>query len=222
MSTILVIAPHPDDETLGCGGTLLRAIAEGATVHWAIASRMTREAGFSEARIAAREREIANVRSSYGFAAVHQALFAAARLDTVPASDRIAWLSSVISAVQPDVLYLPHPHDAHSDHLAVFDAAAACTKSFRYRSVRRVYCYETLSETEFGIRPGVVPFQPNRFVDISGYIDRKIEIMNMYSGEMAAPPFPRSAEAIRALATFRGVVAGSLAAEAFMVLREIE
>ena len=222
MNTILVVAPHPDDETLGCGGTLLRAIAAGATVHWVIASAMTREAGFSESRITARAAEIAQVAAAYGFAAVHQAPFTAARLDTVPMSERVGWFSAVINAVQPNALYLPHPHDVHSDHAAVFDAASACSKAFRHPSVRQVYCYETLSETEFGLRPGVTPFCPNRFVDITAHLERKIEIMGLYAGEMASPPFPRSAEAIRALAAFRGVVASSLAAEAFMVLRDIE
>jgi len=83
--------------------------------------------------------------------------------------------------VQPSAVYLPYPHDVHSDHAVVFDAAAACTKGFRYPSVRK-----------------------------------------LYAGEMAAAPFPRSAEAIRGLATFRGLVATCLAAEAFMVLKDIE
>lgn len=222
MTTIMVVAPHPDDETLGCGGTLLRAIAGGADVHWVIGTRMTREAGYSEARMQARDREIADVTAAYGFAGVHQAAFTAARLDTVPAAERVSWFASVFNLVRPDVLYLPHPHDVHSDHAAIFDAASACTKAFRYPSLRKVYVYETLSETEFSIRPGVSPFHPCRFVDVSAHIDRKIEIMELYAGEMAAPPFPRSGEAIRALATFRGLVASCLAAEAFMVLREIE
>jgi LmbE family N-acetylglucosaminyl deacetylase len=222
MNTILVIAPHPDDETLGCGGSLLRAISEGAVVHWAIASAMTSAMGYSTARIAAREHEIAQVAAAYGFAGVHRASFPAARLDTVPMAERVGWFAEVVNNVKPDTLYLPHPHDVHSDHAAVFDAAAACTKSFRHPSVRRVYGYETLSETEFGLRPGVPPFQPNRFVDVAAHIDRKIEIMGMFAGEMAAAPFPRSAESIRALAAYRGGVAGTVAAEAFMVLRELE
>ena len=222
MSIILVVAPHPDDETLGCGGTLLRAISEGSTVHWAVASRMTPAAGFGAARIAAREGEIAQIVEAYGFAALHQAPFAATRLDAVPMTERISWLSQVVNDVRPNVLYLPHPNDVHSDHAAVFDAAVACTKGFRHPSVRRVYCYETLSETEFGLRPGMAHFQPNRYVDIAGYLERKIEIMGIYAGETAPPPFPRSPDAMRALATFRGVVASTLAAEAFVVLREIE
>lgn len=222
MKTILVIAPHPDDETLGCGGTLLRARAEGAAVHWAIASTMTREAGFSDERMAARRLEIDRVQAAYGFETVHQAPFAAARLDAVPAAKRVDWLSSVVTAVLPDALYLPYPHDVHSDHAAVFDAAMACTKGFRYRSVRKVYCYETLSETEFGLKPGAPAFQPNRFVDITAFLERKIDIMGLYAGEMAAAPFPRSADAMRALALYRGIVANCMAAEAFMILKDIE
>lgn len=218
----MVVAPHPDDETLGCGGALLRAITSGAHVHWVIGTRMTREAGYSEARMLARKQEIADVAAAYGFAGVHQAPFTAARLDAVPMAERVSWFSSVFNEVRPGVLYLPHSHDVHSDHAAVFDAASACTKAFRYPTLRKVYVYETLSETEFGIRPGVSPFNPNRFVDVSAYLERKIEIMKLYAGEMAAPPFPRSGEAIRALATFRGLVASCLAAEAFMVLRDIE
>lgn len=218
---ILVVAPHPDDETLGCGGTLLRAIAEGASVHWAIASAMTEAVGYSAARIAQREREIEDVAAAYCFASVHRAHFPAARLDTFPLAERVSWTAEVIKAVEPDTLYLPHPHDVHSDHAAVFDAAVACTKAFRFPSVRRVYGYETLSETEFGLRPGVPPFDPRRFVDVSAHLDRKIEIMGLFAGEMGAAPFPRSAETIRALAAYRGSVAGTVAAEAFMILREI-
>lgn len=219
--TVLVIAPHPDDETLGCGGTLLRAIAEGASVHWAIASTMSAAQGFSAQRIESREQEIAAVAKAYGFAGVHRASFPTTRLDTVPTAERVGWVSEVIAAVKPDTLYLPHPHDAHSDHTAVFEAAAACTKQFRYPSVRRVYVYETLSETEFGLSPGIAPFNPTRFVDVAGFISRKVEIMKFFASELGTAPFPRSIETIHALATYRGSVAGTTAAEAFMVLKEI-
>ncbi|HKW84801.1 MAG TPA: PIG-L deacetylase family protein [Burkholderiaceae bacterium] len=223
MTTILVVAPHPDDETLGCGGTLLRELGQGAEVHWAIATTMAGAPRFDAARLQAREEEIEGVGRAYGFAAIHRASFATTRLDAVPIADRIDWFSRIVTSVRPDTLYLPHPYDAHSDHAAVFEAAAACTKSFRYPSVRRVYCYETLSETEFGLGAGGVgAFVPTRFVDIAPQLDRKLEIMAMYAGEMGMPPFPRSVESIRALACLRGVVAGTLAAEAFVVLRSIE
>lgn len=222
MTTILVVAPHPDDETLGCGGTLLRALAEGSEVHWAIASTMAGVRGYEAGRVAARESEIEQVAAAYGFAGVHRASFPATRLDTVPVAERVAWLGRIVAQVQPNTLYLPFPHDAHSDHAAVFEAAAACTKRFRYPTVRQVYCYETPSETEFGLHPGISPFQPTRFVDISAYLDRKLAVMALFAGEMGLHPFPRSVESIRALAVVRGAVAGTVAAEAFMVLRSIE
>ena len=123
--------------------------------------------------------------------------------------------------VQPDTVYVPYRNDAHSDHAAVFDAAVACCKSFRQPSIRRVHAYETLSETEFGLRPDDAGFRPNAFVDTSRWLDRKIDIMRLYDGEMGRFPFPRSEECIRAQAMLRGSQAGVAAAEAFMVLKEI-
>jgi LmbE family N-acetylglucosaminyl deacetylase len=219
---VLAVAPHPDDETLGCGGSLLRHIADGDEVHWLIVTAMTPALGFLAEDIERREREISNVAHAYRFAAVHTLGLPAMRLDTLPKGQLVDAVGSVVRGVQPDTLYLPYRNDAHSDHAAVFDAAAACCKGFRYPSVRRVRAYETLSETEFGLRPDDSGFRPNLFVDIASYIDRKVEIMKLFPTEIAPAPFPRNLEAIRALATFRGLVAGTIAAEAFISLREIE
>lgn len=220
MKKVLAIAPHPDDETLGCGGTLLRHHLNGDEVHWLILTAVSEAAGFSAARVQSRSAEIDAVAVAYGFAGVHKAEFPTAMLDTVPKGDLIGAVGQVVKSVGAEVLYVPHRYDVHSDHAAVFDAAAACSKSFRYPTVKSVYAYETLSETEFGLRPDG-GFRPNLFVDIDGFLDRKLEIMKMFAGEMGAFPFPRSEECIRALATLRGSVAGVSAAEAFMILKEI-
>lgn len=221
MSRILVVAPHPDDETLGCGGTLLRHRAEGDELHWLIVTAMTREAGFSDERIAVREDEISRVANYFGFAAVHSLGFPATLLDGVRRADLIAAVSSVFESAAPDSVYLPFPGDAHSDHKVTFEACTPSTKWFRRPCVKGVYCYETLSETEFGLAPDLVPFRPTRFVDIGGHIDGKIEALGLYESELGEFPFPRSEEAVRALASFRGSSAGCRAAEAFMILREI-
>lgn len=216
MSTVLVIAPHPDDETLGCGATLLRHVAEGDSTHWLVMTQ-----GFDPERIAVREAELQAVSKAYGFTETHRAGFPTTRLDTIPMAELVNAISQVIQRVQPDTLYLPYRNDAHSDHAAVFDAAAACCKNFRYPSVKRANVYETLSETEFGLRTDDPGFRPNLFVDTSAWLDRKIEIMRMFSGELGAFPFPRSEECIRAQAMLRGSQAGVMAAEAFMILKEI-
>ena len=123
--------------------------------------------------------------------------------------------------VEPETLYIPYRNDIHSDHTVVFDAAVACTKIFRYPSIRNVYVYEVLSETEFGMRTDDPGFRPNLYIDISTWVDRKIEIMKKFTGEMGEFPFPRSETCIRAQAALRGSQAGVLAAEAFMILKEI-
>lgn len=221
MSTILVVAPHPDDESLGCGGTLLRHVDEGDSVHWLVVTTMTAAQGFSAERIAARQKEIDAVAAVYPFAGVHRAELPTTRLDTLPVGDLVGAIGKVFQAVKPDTVYLPYRNDAHSDHAAVFDATAACCKSFRHPSVKRVYAYETLSETEFGLRPDDPGFRPNLFVDIGDRLERKLKILHMYAGEMGAFPFPRSEECVRAQAALRGSLAGVRAAEAFMVLKEI-
>lgn len=218
---VLCVAPHPDDETLGVGGTLLRHIAEGDEVHWLIITSISESLGFSAARVASRDLEIEAVAQAYKFKQVHQAGLPTTRLDTLPKSDMVQAVGDVIGQIHPDTLYVPYRNDVHSDHAAVFDAAISCSKTFRYPSIRQVYAYETLSETEFGLRPDDPGFKPNLFLDITPWIDNKIEIMRMFAGEMGLFPFPRSEECIRAQAMLRGSQSGVQAAEAFMILKEI-
>lgn len=212
MTAVLVVAPHPDDETLGCGGTLLRHLAAGDAVHWLVLAALPETEGsaiFDE------------VASAYGFAGLHRLELPDARLDTVPLADLIARIGAVVQRVAPAVIYLPYRGDAHTDHRVAFDAAAACTKSFRYPSVRRVLAYETPSETDFGLNPDTHCFRPNVFLDITTHLERKLEIVRLYARELGAHPFPRNETALRALAVLHGTVAGCPAAEAFMLLREI-
>jgi LmbE family N-acetylglucosaminyl deacetylase len=216
---ILVVAPHPDDETLGCGGTLLRLAQGGARIAWLIVTSMSATGGFPDEEVKARENEISTVSALYGFSDVFNLRLPTRHLDQLPMADMIASFATVFKSFEPQQVFLPYRMDVHTDHRAVFDAGAACAKWFRYPSVRRVLAYETLSETEFSLDARSV-FQPNYFVDITQYLERKIEIMAVYGSEMDEFPFPRSAEAIRALATFRGAGSGYRAAEAFQLLRE--
>jgi len=222
MSIIVVVAPHPDDETLGCGGTLLHHVASGNEVHWLIATGMLCEFGFTELQVNQRQAEIKQVSEAYSFADVHQLEFPPARLDSIPRVELISAISDVMKKVMPEIVYLPYRGDVHTDHNVVFDAVVSCTKWFRYPFVRRVLCYETISETDFELNPETRGFIPNSFVDITKYIDRKIEIAEMYQTEMGEFPFPRSAEALHSLAKLRGAACGCLAAESFFLLREIQ
>ncbi len=218
MNTVLVVAPHPDDETLGCGGTLLRLAEQGASLNWLIVTSITDR--YSDGLRKERTDSITNVTAAYGFDSVHQLDKPTAELDTLPMSELIETISAVFNTVQPDWILLPHSGDVHSDHRVVFDACAACSKWFRYPFIKRILSYETLSETDFSLSINEHIFQPTVFFDIHQQLARKLEIMAMYPGECGEFPFPRSAKALTAQAHLRGAQSGYPSAEAFMLLRE--
>lgn len=219
--TVLVIAPHPDDELLGCGGTLLRHIAEGDRVHWLIVTAMHEKYGFSREAIERRRKQIDQVQAALGVEERHELGLPTARLDALPLIDVVAAIGKVVSKVQPKTLYIPNETDVHSDHGVVSTAAKSCGKWFRYPSVKNIYGYETPSETDFSLPPGGPGMPLQRFVDISRYLEDKLNILQIYADEMGDFPFPRSVRAIQALAEVRGAAAGCKAAEAFQVLKEI-
>jgi LmbE family N-acetylglucosaminyl deacetylase len=141
------------------------------------------------------------------------------RLDTVSMGELVAAISKVILDFQPEEVLVPFWGDAHTDHRIVFDAVAACTKWFRYPTIKRVLAYETLSETDSSIGRHNA-FDPNVFIDISDWLEEKIQTLNYYQSELGEFPFPRSEEAVRALGQVRGAASGFRAAEAFMLLKE--
>jgi LmbE family N-acetylglucosaminyl deacetylase len=216
---VLVVAPHPDDETLGCGGTLMRLHQQGAELAWLIVTGISEEYGWTAESVQQRDEEIDQVAKLMGFSEVFNLRLPTTRLDTLSMQELINQFSAVFKSFEPEQLFLPNRSDAHSDHRVVYDAAAACTKWFRYPSIRRVLAYETLSETGFGIGAESV-FDPNYFVDITGFLEHKLHVMAVYQSELGTFPFPRSVEAIRALGAVRGVASGFVAAEAFQLLRE--
>ncbi len=222
MKTVCVVAPHPDDETLGCGGVLLRHKSLGDEIHWLIVTAMEESLCFSQEIIARRQEEISKITSFFGFSQVVQLDFPTTRLDELPRGKIIAEMGKAFDLLQPELVYVPYRHDAHTDHAVVFDCAMACCKWFRNPSVRRILAYETLSETGFGFDPEGKGFQPQVFVDIEPWLEKKIQALKIYAGEISRFPFPRSEEAVRALATFRGSTAGCRAAEAFMLIKEID
>ena len=215
---IIIVTPHPDDETLGCGGTLLKYKKENHDLYWLIVTGMGDS--FTKDRKLKRQKEIDTVANIYDFKEVFQLDFPAAELDCIPMGDIVGRISQVFSKVMPQIVFTPYPGDIHSDHKVVFDATMSCTKWFRYPSVERVLAYETLSETDFSIDPDANGFRPNVYINIGGFLEEKIKIMNIYASEISAFPFPRSEKAIKSLAYLRGAASGYEEAEAFMLLKE--
>lgn len=221
MDDILFIAAHPDDETLGCGGTILKHAAGGDRIHWMVVTGVHIDAGWTKEIVERREKEIEAVTSAYRFDSVHMLDFPTIRLDTVPMSDLTSAISSVIREVSPSTVYLPNGSDIHTDHQIVFKASMSCTKNFRFPFIRRILMYECLSETEFSPPSVEDMFNPNVFIDISEFLEKKIDIMKLYELELMDPPLPRSPESLRHLAGYRGSRIGKDYAEAFVLLGEI-
>jgi len=140
------------------------------------------------------------------------------RLDTC-LQDIIIPLERCVEEVQPEVVYVCHRGDNNQDHRAVFQAAMVALRPASNPDVRRVLCYETPSSTEQAPPLPETAFLPNSYVNISDYVERKLEALQCYQTETRNFPHPRSEEAVKALATRRGVEGGFQAAEAFLILR---
>ena len=216
--TTLVIAPHADDELLGCGGTLLRRRTEGREVAWILVTEVKDGIGPPPQ---VRDAEIERVQAGLGVSASSFVRLGheTTTLDTLPMSSLVTEFADAIASIRPSEVLIPHPEDAHSDHRVVARAAMAATKWFRGASILRVLAYETLSETGLG---GASGFRPDVHIDISPWLDEKVELLKHYTSEMGAFPFPRSEDAVRALANLRGTSAGFSAAEAFQILSSRE
>ncbi|GGM61374.1 GlcNAc-PI de-N-acetylase [Rheinheimera tangshanensis] len=217
----MIVAPHADDETLGCGGTILKLIAQGHEVHWLLVTGMSASSGFSKQQIDSRKNEIYRAAKVYGFAKVHELMLPPARLDTLALGQIIDPLCQIITEVKPEQVFTAYRNDAHSDHQIVYDAVMSATKSFRYPFVKKVLAYETMSETNFGLKPEDGGFKPNVFIDIGLYLQKKLEILSIFSSELGEFPFPRSIKALEALAHIRGAQCNAEAAEAFMLIKEV-
>jgi len=214
---VLIVAVHPDDETLGCGGTLLKHKAQGDEIHWLICTDIDKTHSYYNIR----QKEIERVSKEYKFDGVYNLQLQTMQVDEYSMSELIGKISTIINKVKPNIIYLPFKGDVHSDHRKIFEAAYSCTKSFRYPFIKKIYMIETLSETEFAPSTKEDSFVPNVFVDISQYMNKKIEIMKIFESEIAEHPFPRSERNIRALSTLRGATAGCEYAESFVLLKEI-
>ena len=212
MKKVCVIAVHPDDETLGCGGTILKHIADGDEVFCVFVT-----GGNAEQR-----KLISSVTKAFGFAKVFELNLPELDLADLSLNKIIPKVSAVFKETEPEILYIPNRSDIHSDHKQVFDAVLACTKSFRYPFIRKILMMEVISETDFCLALPESTFVPNYFVNISRVFKRKLEILDLYKTEMLPYPQTRNESTMTALNRYRGSQIGAEYAEAFMALKVVE
>jgi LmbE family N-acetylglucosaminyl deacetylase len=216
MPNILIVAPHPDDEVLGCGGTIRKYADAGASVHVCIVTK-SYEPEWSVEFIRNRPSEVRRVADILGIEKVFFLDFPTVKLDTIPQKEINEGISSVVRDVKPDTLFIPHYGDLNRDHRLVHEAALVVARPALGQSITRILSYETLSETEWG----TTPFLPNTYEDIAGTLAKKLEAMKVYASEVKSFPHPRSLKAIEILAMKRGSEVCYDAAEAFMLLRSV-
>ena len=218
---ILAISAHPDDETLGCGGTLLKHRDAGDPITWIIAT-VCHEPQWSADTIRRKACEVERVARAYHAEFVKFGL-PNARLDTIPIGDLMRPIEEVVERVKPEIVYVLHGGDIHTDHYYLSTAAMSVLKPFymKRRGIRRVLGFETLSSTDAAPQRGERMFMPNVFSDITPYMDEKLDVMRLYETEIHAEPMPRSPSAIRALARLRGATISTEYAEAFTLIREL-
>lgn len=207
----MVIAVHPDDETLGCGGTLLKHKRAGDLV-----GCMFVTSGNAQQKELMKE-----VAKKFAFDFTAFLDKPEIIIDDLSLSELIPSIGGVLKEFYPSVLYIPNRSDTHSDHRKVFQAVSACIKTFRYPFLKKVLMCEVISETDFAIATAENAFIPNVFVDITEFRDEKMDILNLYKCELLEDPHTRSFSAIEALQRYRGSQASVQYAEAFMLLKEI-
>ena len=220
MSCVLVVAPHPDDEVLGCGGVIARHAATGDDVYVVVVSKGAPDV-FPAEFVEQGRQEAAIANQMLGTKRMFFLDFPAPRLDVVPTSSLAGALKDIIVQVQPATVYLPHRGDIHGDHKAVYWATLVATRPNGAFFPGRLLCYETSSETEWGAPIPCDVFAPTVFVDVSQYLGVKLEAMKCYASQLAPSPRARSLGAIEALARVRGSAIGVQAAEAFSLIREV-
>ena len=224
--SVLVVAAHPDDEILGCGGTMTRLVREGREVRIAIlvegmSSRYAHREDADQLllqHIHARAQQAAD---KVGAKELILCNLPDNRLDTVPLLDVVKTVEDLVARFRPETIYTHHPGDLNVDHGVVHRAVLTATRPMSGQCVLDVYAFEVPSSTEWAFQRLGPSFRPNVFVDIADSLEIKIAALACYDTETRKFPHPRSPEALRAIATRWGSVVGLQAAEAFELIRSV-
>ncbi len=226
VSTVLVVAAHPDDEILGCGATAARLVQEGCEVYFAIlgegiTSRHAVRDAADTAQMSLLHEHSRAAGRKIGVKEVLLHKLPDNRLDTVPLLDIIKLVEDLVDRLKPEVVYTHHGGDLNVDHGVIHRAVLTATRPIAGHPVREIYAFEVPSSTEWAFQRLETPFRPNVFVDVAHTLEAKVAAMACYQTESRPFPHPRSPEALRAIATRWGSVAGCRAAEAFELVRSV-
>ena len=221
MSKILVVAPHPDDEVLGVGGTIAKRCRCGDQVYVCIVTK-GQQPMFSKESVAQVRSEAVAAHQMLGVAETIFLDLPAVLLDTLPQAEVNAKIGELVSRILPDEVYIPHFGDIHKDHFIVAEACMVALRPKYQHKVSKIYAYETLSETGWHIPNATNQFTPTVYEDITDTLQDKLSAMSIFKSQVSEFPDARSVGALEALAKYRGSAVGVEAAEAFCLIREIK
>ncbi len=221
MNKVLIVAAHPDDEVLGVGGTVLRHIGEGDEVYCIIMAEgmASRNPIDSENALLELKDDSKRVARFIGFKETFYFGFPDNCMDRINLLTVVKKVESVIDRVEPDIVYTHHEFDLNIDHRICFQSVITACRPISNKI--DIYTFETLSSTEWQSKNRVNVFVPNTYVDISRFMDRKLEAMRLYRSELCEYPHPRSIEGIKILAQKRGLESGLKYAEGCHLVRRI-
>lgn len=223
--SVLVLAAHPDDEVLGCGGTIAKLANEGARIHVAILAdgvfsragdQMDQQGDFHIRRTAAKK-----ACDILGVSSVSFGDFPDNRMDTVALLDITKRMEALIAEYQPDWVFTHHSGDVNIDHRRLHEAAVTACRPQYGHPVKTLLCFEVPSSTEWQLPGSAQVFAPNWFEDISHTLEHKLSALEVYAAELRNWPHPRSRQGVRHLAHWRGATIGVNAAEAFVLGRKL-
>lgn len=222
MNRVLIVAPHADDEILGCGATIAKHINHGDLVKVIIATNASKGAPdlFSQEEVNIIRDEALLAHKMLGVNETIFLDFPAPSLNTFPEFRISLELSKIFEKYKPSHLYLPHPGDIHQDHKALYRSSLVAARPQGLDKINYIYTYETLSETDWTPRNEMF-FSPNHFVDVTLFFDKKLLAMSCFKSQIKMFPHSRSLEALEALSKLRGSTVGINRAEAFMIERQI-
>lgn len=220
MSKVLVFAPHPDDEILGCGGTMIKHIEAGDEVYVCIATKGCMPL-FSTESVNKTRSEALECHKSIGVKKTFFLDFPAAMMEKAERYEMNGKILDVIKEVQPDIVLIPHWGDMQKDHQMVADACMVALRPKYEPKVKSIFSYETMSETAWNAPNVQNEFIPNVFVDISDVLNKKIKALSVFKSQLNEFPDARSLESVEALAKYRGALMHFKAAEAFMLIRQL-
>lgn len=223
---VLVVAAHPDDELLGCGGTVARLAKEGHSVFIAIlgegiTSRPVKREDADPTALRDLKKCSCRVADLLGVKELSMHGLPDNRFDSLNLLDVIKTVEGLIDRFLPDAVYTHHGGDLNLDHQIVNRAVLTATRPVVGQPVRELYAFEVASSTEWAFQQLAPVFKPNVFVDIEATLALKLEGIRMYESEARGFPHPRSTEALTAIAHRWGSVIGKSAAEAFEAIRVI-